>query len=66
MFGVSQRDGNSQRSRLANWPNKPMVATATTRLASYSPDSLRRHIGQPLGGFEQRAAEEQVAGHNFR
>lgn len=30
-------------------PNKPMVATATTQLASNSPDSGRRHIGRPLG-----------------
>ena len=34
-------------------PNKPMVATATTQLASYSPGSGRRHIGQPFGRYEQ-------------
>ncbi len=28
--------------------NKPMVATATIWLASYSSNSLRSHIGQPL------------------
>lgn len=37
-------------------PNKPMVATATIWLASYSSNSLRRHIGQPLGR-ERRATD---------
>ena len=33
-------------------PNKSVLPTATTRLDRYSPDSGRRHIGQPLGGQE--------------
>jgi hypothetical protein len=41
-------------------PNKPMVATATTRLASYSSDSLRRHIGQPLGCGERRTTSDTL------
>ncbi len=47
------------------WPNKPMVATATTQLANYPPDSGRRHIGQPLGAYEQRATKEQASGHGL-
>ena len=32
-------------------PNKPVLPTATNGLTEYPPDSLRRHIGQPLGSF---------------
>ena len=35
-------------------PNKPMVATATTQLDRYSPDSGRRHIGHPFGRERSR------------
>ena len=33
-------------------PNKPMVPTAPTSLIEYAPSSLRRHIGQPFGSFD--------------
>ncbi len=37
-------------------PNKPMVPTAPTSPNTYPLDSLRRHIGRPLGSRnEQRA-----------
>ncbi len=39
---------------LEDVPNKPMVATATTWLDRYTPDSGRRHIGQPLGSGASR------------
>ncbi len=54
-------DGSEQHQRATQWqslvparatsgvPNKPMVATATTWLASNSTNPLRRHIGRPLG-----------------
>ena len=50
-------------------PNKPMVPTAPTSLIEYAPDSLRRHIGQPLDSPRQQRAtgfEEQSAGHGHR
>lgn len=35
-------------------PNKPFVPTATYQFDEHSPDSLRRHIGQPFGSFEEQ------------
>jgi hypothetical protein len=35
-------------------PNKPMVPTAPTSLATYSRRSRRRHIGQPFGSCDER------------
>ncbi len=42
--------------------NKPMVATATTPLNRYSPDSGRRHIGQPFGIFGGRLRHYEHGG----
>jgi len=43
-----------ERAAAGGMPNKPMVPTAPTGLIEYAPGSLRRHIGQPLGSFEER------------
>jgi hypothetical protein len=33
-------------------PNKPVVPTVPTSLAANPPNSLRRHIGRPLGSLQ--------------
>ena len=47
---VLHRKEDTRRNDLSGLPNKPMVPTASTSLTEYTPRSLRRHIGQPLGG----------------
>jgi hypothetical protein len=44
-------------------PNKPMVPTASASPVRYPTRSLRRHIGQPLGGAQGGIAE---VGQGFR
>jgi len=46
-------------------PNKPMVPTAPNQPEERSPDTWRRHIGQPLDSLEsgeRRPASEQNSG----
>ncbi len=64
MIAASPRQYDGLQSAVR--PNKPMVPTATNGLDEYAPDSLRRHIGRSLGGFEQRATKEQASGHDVR
>jgi hypothetical protein len=42
----------SKRSAPSDASNKPMVPTAPNQPEERSPDTWRRHIGQPLGSFD--------------